>query len=129
MLGGSTMARAKIESVISVDAVGDCGEMALLGEMVKRGEEFVLAEVATVGSVGAIVGIFHFVRFDKFVVNGGRADEIFEHHAVVGGKTGRERGDGECSLADGFVRGPGEISGVCAAGKRYQERRNFREIG
>ena len=67
--GSPPEAVAQIERVIGVDAIGDGGEVALLRDGVEDAEEFVFAEVAAVGSVRAVLGIFHFVRCDEFVAD------------------------------------------------------------
>ncbi len=129
MLGGGFVAGAKIESVVGVDAVGDGGNVLCNGKFVQDCEEFVFAEVAAVAGVGAVRGVVHFVRFDKFVADRELLEEGSELVAVVGGVRGRNCGDGERAITERLVSGPGEVGGVGAAGKSDDEGREFGEIG
>jgi hypothetical protein len=79
------------------------------------GKQFVFAEIAAIGGVGAVGGIIHFVSFDEFVAQAEAADKLFYNGAIVGGVTRREGGDGESAGAQRFVCCPGEIGGVRAA--------------
>src|SRR5437660_589412 len=95
MLRGGAMAGAKIERVIGVYTVGEGGRPARLGQFVQRGKQFVFAEIAAVGGIGAVSGIFHFARFDKLVAQTYLANKFFHDGAIVGGVTRREGSDGE----------------------------------
>ena len=99
MLFRGAMAGAKVERVVGVHAVRGGGESSLLRDGVEHGEQFVLAEEAAVGGIGAIRGIFHLVGFDEFVMNVLRANEIFDDVAIVRGVAGRKRGDRESAIA------------------------------
>src|SRR5262249_17985682 len=121
MLGGSTMAGAEVESVVRVDSVCDRGKVAFPGQRVECREQFVLAVVTAIGGVGAIGGIFHFIRGDEFVANAGGADEGFEHRPIVSGKTWRESSHRKRPFAESVVRRPREISGVRATGERHDD--------
>jgi len=129
MLGGGFVAGAEVECVIGVDAVGDGGNVLCGGELVEDAEKFVFAEVASVTSVGAVTGVIHFAGFDELVADGELLEEGSELVAVVGGIRGRNRGDGECTTAERLMSGPGEVSGIGAAGEGDDEGRELREIG
>src|ERR1700720_2507106 len=109
------MAGAEVEGVIGVHAVGGRGESALLRESIEYGEQFVLTEKTTIGSVGAIGGIVHFVRFHELMMNVLRLDEVLDYVAIVSGIAGRKRGYRQGAIAEGALGGPGEVGGVGAA--------------
>src|ERR1700720_2315189 len=103
------MAGAEVEGVIGVHAVGGRGESALLREGIEYGEQFVLTEETTIGSVGAIGGIIHFVGFHEFVMDVFCANEVLDDSAIVSGIAGRKRGYREGAIAEGALGGPGEV--------------------
>src|SRR5215475_3356722 len=107
MLLGGAVAGAEVEGVVGVDAVGDCGEVALMHDLIEHGEEFVFAEEATIRGVCLVGGIFHLVGGDEFVMDLEGAGELRDGGAVVGGKAGGERGDGERAVSEYVMRGPG----------------------
>src|SRR5277367_847614 len=115
MFRRGAMAGAKIEGVVGIDAVRDGGEVSLLGDGVDNVEEFVFAEVAAVGGVRAIFGIFHFVRFDEFVADAEAANELFDDVAIMGGIAGGKSGERKSLIAFRAMRGPGQVGGVRAS--------------
>ena len=115
MFDSRSMARAEVECVIGIDAISDGGDVFACRKFVQHGEEFVLAKVAAVPGIGAVRGIVHFVGFDEFVVDGKFLEERGESVAIVSRVAGRDCGNGERAFAEGFVSGPGEVSGVSAA--------------
>src|SRR2546421_6239282 len=94
MLRGSAMAGTKIESVIGVYSVGDGCKSSCLRQFVQCGKQFVFAEIAAVGGVGAVSGIVHFVRFDEFMPQTYLAYKFLDDGAIVSGVTRRERSNG-----------------------------------
>ena len=127
MLRGGAMARAKIERIIGVHTVSDSGKTARLRQLIQRREQFVLAEIAAVGSVGAVSGIIHFVRLDKLVGQAQLADKFFYYGEIVSGVTRRESGDRKSATGERFVGSPGQISRIRATRERDNDGRNFSE--
>src|SRR5437870_2170281 len=127
MLGGGAMAGAKIERVVSVHAIGDGGKAARTGQFIQYREKLVLAEIAAVGLVRAVGGVFHLVRLDKLVAQRQLFCKLLDHFSVVRGKTRRKSGDRQGPLAKSTVRGPCQIGRIRASRKRHDERRDPRE--
>src|SRR5215472_2382116 len=127
MLGGSAMARAKIERVVSVHAIGDRGKAARTSQVIQYREKLVFAEIAAVGLVRAIGGILHLVRLDKPVAQCQLFDKVLDHGPVVRGKTRRKGSNRQCAVGQGTVRSPCQIGRIRASGKRHEERRKPRE--
>jgi len=67
------MAGAKVESVIGVDAIGYGGKTARVRQFIQGRKQFVFAKITTVGGVGAVSEIIHFVCFDELVAQAGVA--------------------------------------------------------
>src|SRR6266404_7522486 len=99
MFFSSAMARAEVQGVVGVDSVGGGGEAAFLRDCIEDGEKFVLAIKTAVGGVRAVGGIFHFVSFDKFVMDLELANQLIDSGAIVRRETWGKRGDGKCTLA------------------------------
>ena len=128
MLSGRSVARTKVGCIVGVDSIGDRGNVLLCRKFIKHLEKFVFAEVAPVACVGAVRGVVQFVRFDEFVTNGELLQKGIKLIAIVSGVTRRNCCNRECAIAENFVCGPCEISGVRAARKRDDERRDLRKI-
>src|SRR6266436_3061623 len=122
MLFCGAMAGAKVQRVVRVDAVRCGRKAALQGHRVQHREKLIFAVKAAVGGIRAIGRIFHLVRLDEFVVNLEGADKFVDRGAIVCGKTGRQRRDGKRSLAECTLRGPSQVRGVSASGKRDYQR-------
>src|SRR6266404_2039875 len=122
MLFCGAMTGAKVQRVVRVDAVRSCREAALQGHRIQNGEKLIFAVEAAVGGIRAIRGVFHLVRLDEFVVNLEAADKFVDRGAIVCGKSGRQRRDGKRSLAECTLRGPSQVRGVGASGKRDYQR-------
>src|SRR6266481_35393 len=69
MFLSGAVAGAEVQCVVGVDSVGGGGEAAFLRDCIEHGEKLVLAINTAVGGVRAVGGIFHFVSFDKFVMD------------------------------------------------------------
>src|SRR5258706_16484168 len=99
MFFGSAMAGAEIQGVVGVDSVGGGGKAAFLRDCIEDGEKFVLAIKTAVGGVRAVGGVFHFVSFDKFVMDLELANELVNRCAIVRRETWGKRGEGKRTLA------------------------------
>ena len=128
MLCGRAVAWAEVGCIVGVNAVRDGGDVSFCGKFIEDFEEFVFAEIASIACVGAVRGIVHFVGFNELVVNRELLEERRELIAIVSRIAGRNCCDGKSAVAESFVRGPSEISGVRATGKRNDEGRKCREI-
>ena len=87
------VAGAEVQSVVGVDSVGGGGEAAFLRDCIEDGEEFVLAIKTAVGGVRAVGGVFHFVGFDKLVMDLELANELVNRSAIMRRETWGKGGD------------------------------------
>src|SRR6267142_7019753 len=93
------MAGAEVQRVVGINSVGGGGEAAFLRDCIEDGEKFVLTIKTAVGGVRAVGGVFHFVSFDKFVMDLELANQLIDCGAIVRRETGGKRGDGKRTLA------------------------------
>src|SRR5882762_4623738 len=123
------MAGAEVQRVVGVDSVGCGSEAAFLRDGIQHGEKFVLAIKTAVGGVGAIGGVSHFVRVDKFVSDLEDANDFVNGGAVMRGKTWGKGSDGKGALAKCALRGPRQVCGVGASGERDDQRAGLGKTG
>ena len=114
MLHCGAMPGAKVQRIVSIYTVGCRCETAILRQLIENRKKLVFAKKTAVRRIGAIRGIIHFVRFDEFVMNAEGADEFVDRGAIVRGKARRNRSHRQCALAKRFLRGPREVSRICA---------------
>ena len=91
MLGGSAMTGPKIERVIGIHPIGYSGKSAGGRKIVEHGKQFIFAEIAAVGLVRAVSGIFDLMRFDELVAQRLFLHKLLDDFSVVCGETWRER--------------------------------------
>ena len=84
------MARTKVERVVGIHAIGDSCESARVCQIVKRGKQFVFAEIAAIVLVRAVGGVFHFMGFDELVAQRQFLHKLLNDFSVVRGETWRE---------------------------------------
>src|SRR5258708_35948644 len=82
------MAGAKIERVIRVHTIGYGRKTTCTRQFIQRGKQFVFAEIATVGRVGAIGGFVPFVRFDELVAQGQVPHKLLDYGLIMSRVTG-----------------------------------------
>src|SRR6267378_2903347 len=93
------MAGAEVQRVVGINSVGGGGEAAFLRDRIEHGEKLVLAIKTAVGGVRAVGGIFHFVGFDKFVMDLELANQLIDCGAIVRREAWGKRGNRKCTLA------------------------------
>src|SRR5256885_10019742 len=128
VLRGGAVTRAKIQGVVGIHAVSGGGEATLPRDRVQDRKELVFAKKAAVRGVGAIRGIFHFAGFNEFVMDAEVGDEFIDGGAIVRGKAGGNRGNGQRARSQRVLRGPRKIRGIRASRKRDDQRRNSRKL-
>src|SRR6267142_3907430 len=99
MFFSGAVAGAEVQRVVGINSVGGGGEAAFLRDCIEHREKFVLAIKTAVGGVRAVGGVFHFVSFDKFVMDLEGANELIDCGAIVRRETWGERGNGKRTLA------------------------------
>src|ERR1700739_3221121 len=119
MLGGGSLAGAKVESIVRVDTVSDCGDLAFSGEGIEHRKKLILAVVAAARIVHAVSWIFQFARLNELVTGACGAEEAFHLFPVECGIAGGNRGYGECVFTKRLMSGPGQICGVNSPGEGH----------
>lgn len=123
MLRSRALARAKIRSVIGIDAIRDRGKPSLRCNCIEDGKQFVLAVIAPILVIHAISRIFQLTRFHKFVPRAGHAKETLHLFPIKRGIAGRNGRNRQRAITQRTMSSPSQIRRINAPRKRHDQRR------
>src|SRR5260370_2830607 len=112
MFCGGTMAGPKIAGIVRIHAVSNRSKSSRARQRTQNAEKFILAVIAAVSGIRAVPGIFHLVRFHKFVAHSSVYNKLFQLRTLVRGITWRNRRHREHSLTERLLRSPRQVGGI-----------------
>ena len=110
MFIGGPLAWAKIRSVVGIDAITDPVEAEFDTQTIHRFEEFTLAVITPVRSIGAISASLHLVGVDETMAQTKLLDDLLCHRAVAVWVGRRHRGHRQTIVSHRPMSGPGEVA-------------------
>ena len=119
--------RSIVAQVVRRRTIDDEGQTAPGGERREFCIEFGLAEVATVGGVGAVARVVHLFGVKNFVMEGKARDEGGGLGSLMRGEARRFAGYAEGTRAEFVIRHVGHVRAIDAATESHQHRPHLAE--
>lgn len=127
--GGGLSSGTELKGVIGIFAVGEMGDRRNARVELEFLEEFVFAEVATIGGIGGVVGVIQLGGGDDFdgpMARGGEIEGVGEFLTRQAGGIGN---NSAAFIAEFEISGVKEISAIDAAGIGDEEGGKRAELG